>query len=132
MRYLTLEEVKQLHERVVKQSGGSEGIRDEGALESALAQPQMSFAGEDLYPTLAAKAASLAYSLVQNHAFIDGNKRVGHAAMEVFLLLNGYEIAASVEAQEAIFLDVAAGRLSREGLTTWIEIHMVSYRGGEV
>ena len=92
MRYLTLGEVVELHRRLLAQSGGSAGIRDIGLLESALAQPRATFDGNDLHPTVADKAAALGFALVANHPFVDGNKRVGHAAMEVFLVLNGYEI----------------------------------------
>lgn len=126
-RYPTADQVKALHALVLERSGGSPGLRDEGALEAAEAQPQASFGGEDLYPSLAEKAAALAYALVQNHAFIDGNKRIGHAAMEVFLLLNGYEITATVDDQEALFLSLAAGEVSREALATWIAEHVVPY-----
>ena len=94
MRYLTLAEVVELHRRLLQATGGAPGVRDFGALESAIAQPKASFAGVDLHPTLAEKAAALAFSLVQNHPFVDGNKRVGHAAMETFLVLNGNEICA--------------------------------------
>lgn len=89
MRYLSVEEVILLHSLLISQSGGSAGLRDRGALESAMAQPEASFGGEELYPSLAAKAASLGHSLIQNHPFVDGNKRIGHGAMEVFLFLNG-------------------------------------------
>src|SRR5690348_2906820 len=88
-------------------------FRDRCALESAVAQPEASFGGKELYPDLASKAAALAHSLIQNHAFVDGNKRIGHAAMEVFLLLNGYEINSSVDDQEKIIIDVASGKVSR-------------------
>lgn len=71
--------------------GGILGLRDRGSLESAVAQPEMTFDGDDLYPTITDKAAALGYSLIQNHPFLDGNKRAGHATMEVFLLLNGYD-----------------------------------------
>ena len=84
MRYLSLQEVISLHSFLISQSGGSSGLRDRGALESAVAQPEASFGGEDLYPSLASKAAALGHSLIQNHPFVDGNKRVAHAAMEVF------------------------------------------------
>ena len=130
-RYLDVERVKRLHALVLERSGGSAGLRDEGALESAVAQPQASFGGEDLYPSLVEKAAALAYALVKNHAFIDGNKRIGQAAMEVFLLLNGYEIAATVDDQETLFLNLAAGEVSREALTAWIAKHVVSHSGAE-
>lgn len=82
MRYLSLAEVIELHRRVVDQSGGASGLRDTGRLESAVAQPRISFAGRDLYPSLIEKAGALCFSLVQNHPFVDGNKRLGHAAME--------------------------------------------------
>ena len=126
MRYLTLRETLALYHRVIDQSGGSRGIRDLGAIESALAQPQMTFGGADLYPTLAEKAAILGFSLIMNHPFIDGNKRLGHAAIEVFLVLNGYEIEASVDEQESVILQVASGEMGREAFTHWLQIHIHS------
>jgi death-on-curing protein len=125
MRYLTLKRVLYLHQLVIERSGGSHGLCDQGALESALAQPRMTFDQIDLYPTLAAKTAALGYSLIQNHPFIDGNKRVGHAAMEAMLGLNGYEITAPVDEQEQVVLEVASGQTSREGLAEWLEVHLV-------
>lgn len=124
IRYLTVGEVLRLHTLVLEQSGGSEGIRDRGALESAVAQPMATFGGEDLYDTIPKKAAALALSLVSNHAFVDGNKRIGHAAMEVFLTLNGFTVNAGVEEQEELFLSLADGEISRETLTEWIEAHL--------
>ena len=81
MRYLTLKEALELHSRVIEQSGGSSGIRDFGLLESALAQPLMTFGGVDLYPTISEKASALCFSIVKNHPFVDGNKRLAHAVM---------------------------------------------------
>ncbi len=95
-------------------------MRDPNGLESALAQPRMTFGGEDLYPSLVEKAAALGFSLVMNHPFVDGNKRVGHAAMETFLVLNGYEIQASVDDQEEVILRLAAGELDRPTFTAWL------------
>ena len=125
MRYLTLNELLQLHRHLAEQSGGSAGIHSVGALESALAQPRMTFGGEDLYPTIIEKAAALGFSLIRNHPFVDGNKRTGHAAMEVFLILNGYEIDASVDEQEQIILQLAAGELERKAFTDWLRAHVV-------
>jgi death-on-curing protein len=125
MRYLSLQEVISLHSLLIAQSGGSSGLRDRGALESAVAQPEASFGGQDLYPDLASKAAALGHSLIQNHPFVDGNKRVGHAAMEVFLLLNGNELDASVDEQEKIIIEVASGNVSRIELSGWISKHIV-------
>ena len=125
MRYLTLNEVLEVHRQVMAQSGGAEGLMHLPALESALAQPQMTFGGEDLYPTLVDKAAALGYALIMNHPFLDGNKRTGHAAMEVFLVLNGYEIRATVAEQEHVMLQVAASEIDREEFTTWLRTHVV-------
>ena len=125
MRYLSLQEVISLHSLLISQSGGSSGLRDRGALESAVAQPEASFGGEELYPDLASKAAALGHSVIQNHPFVDGNKRVGHAAMEVFLLLNSHEIDASVDEQETIIIAVASGKLSRIQLSEWIRKHII-------
>ena len=90
MRYLTLAEVLDLHHRVIEMSGGGDGVRDLAGVESAVAQPQMTFAGDELYPTIESKATALCFSLVMNHPFVDGNKRIGHAAMETFLVMNGH------------------------------------------
>jgi len=87
MRYLTLNEVLAVHDQVMRQSGGVVGVLNLPALESALAQPRMTFGAEDLYPTLVEKAAALGHSLIANHPLVDGNKRTGHAAMEVFLMV---------------------------------------------
>ena len=97
MRYLTLGEVVELRRRFLQASGGTPGIRDLGALDSAVAQARATFGGSDLYPTVVEKAAALCFSLVQSHPFVDGNQRVGHAAMETFLVLNGAEIDAAVD-----------------------------------
>lgn len=119
-RYLTLAEVLELHRMALEQSGGLDGVRDPGGLDSALAQPLMTFDGAELYPTLAEKASALGFSLVGNHPFMDGNKRVGHAAMETFLVLNGWELTAGVDEQEAVILRLAAGELKREAFTAWV------------
>ena len=125
MRYLTLAEVLDLHRRIIEQTGGSPRLRDLGALESAIAQPRMTFGGENLYPTLVDKSAALCFSIIYNHPFVDGNKRVAHAAMEVFLILNGFQIRASADEQEQIILGLASGNLSREQLVTWLHDHIV-------
>ena len=126
MRYLTLTEVLQLYRLLMEQSGGTVGIFNLLSLESAIAQPYMTFNGAELYPTIADKSSALGFSLVMNHAFVDGNKRIGHAAMEVFLVLNGYEIDASADEQEAIILNLAAGKLDREKFTDWLRQHIKS------
>jgi len=124
MRHLSLAEVIELHRMVIEQAGGAPGLRDLGALESAVAQPRMTFGGNDLYPSLVEKSAALCFSLVNNHPFVDGNKRVGHAAMETLLVLNGFEIDASTDEQEQLVLALAAGQLSREDLVGWLRGHV--------
>lgn len=124
MRHLTLGELIELHRRIIAQSGGADGVRDLGLAESALAQPQMSFGGTELYPTLAEKAAALCFSLVMNHPFVDGNKRIGHAAMDVFLVMNGFELTADVDDSESVILRLAAGELGRLLFTEWVIQHV--------
>jgi death-on-curing protein len=126
MRYLSLLEILELHEAIIASTGGARGIRDVGALESAVNQPRLTFDQADLYPDLVSKAAALCFSLVRSHPFIDGNKRTGHAAMETFLILNGSEIDADVEEQERLILDLTAGKLTREELTFWLNDHITS------
>jgi death-on-curing protein len=121
MRFLTLIEVLELHRRVIEQSGGAFGIREVGLLESAIAQPRMTFGGEDLYPSLLEKAAALGFSIIMNHPFVDGNKRTGHAVTETFLVLNGMEISASVDEQEDVILAIASGALGREAFVEWLQ-----------
>lgn len=124
MRYLSLLEVLELHDKLVEVSGGARGVRDMHALESAINQPRLMFNQTDLYPDILTKAAALCFFLVANHPFIDGNKRIGHAAMEIFLILNGFEIDASIDEQEEIILKLAAGGLNRGLFTEWLKAHV--------
>ncbi len=125
MRYLSLREILELHDTLIVLSGGSYGIRNIGALKSAINQPRLTFDQTDLYPDLISKAAALCFSLVMNHPFIDGNKRIGHAAMETFLILNGYEIEATISEQEQLILDLATGNITRESFIKWLKYHVI-------
>lgn len=129
IRFLTLAEVYALQAEALRNAGGKPGVRDAGGVESAVAQPQMTFGGEDFYPTLVEKAVALGFSLIKNHAFVDANKRVGHAAMETFLVLNGYEIDCDVDEQERVIKSVAAGTTGREEFTEWVQAHTVLFAG---
>jgi death on curing protein len=124
MRQVSVAEIVELHRRILLQTRGAEGIRDPAALESAIAQPFQTFAGEALYPSLAAKAAALGFFIIRNHPFVDGNKRVGHAALEIMLVLNGSELAATTDEQEHVVLAVASGAMSREEFSEWVETHV--------
>lgn len=85
----------------------------------------MMFGGEKLYPTLAEKASALGFSLIKNHPFVDGNKRIGYGAIELFLRLNGYELGGTVDDQESVILRVAAGEMEREEFTDWLRENLV-------
>lgn len=124
MNYISLDAVLAFYRRIVQTIGGSEKLLNRSGLESAIAQPRMTFGGKDLYPTVEEKAAALCFSLIQNHPFVDGNKRIGHAAMEMFLTSNGYGIDATVDIQEQIILGVASGEVSREQLVEWLREHI--------
>ena len=124
MRYLTLGEVLSLHAELIALSGGSPGIRDLGRVQAALAQPMATFDGAELYPGLAEKAGALGFALIQGHPFVDGNKRIGHAAVETFLVLNGFELAESVDEQERTILAIASGTVSRDAFIEWLRVHM--------
>jgi len=118
--YLSSDQVLALHALQIKRYGGASGLRDRGALESAVARPQMTFGGEDLYPDAAAKAAALMHSLVANHPFVDGNKRVGAHAALLFLRANGFEPVIAPTQLTEMTLAVARGEVSAEALAIWI------------
>ena len=112
--------VKQLHLMMAEATGGSVGLRDEGLLDSALESAFATFDGIELYPTTEEKAARLAFSLVSNHAFVDGNKRVGVFVMLCFLELNGIRINAESEDVIRLGLGVADGSMKYEEILSWI------------
>ncbi|MBQ7561211.1 MAG: type II toxin-antitoxin system death-on-curing family toxin [Synergistaceae bacterium] len=120
---LTVEQVIKLHTDLVMASGGSDGIRDMGLLDSAVNAPFQSFGGYDVYPTIYEKAARLGYGLAQNHAFIDGNKRIAAHAVLTFLSLNGIEIDCTEFELFSLFYKLAASEISFENLVDWIKTH---------
>lgn len=117
--YLSVEQVEELHRTQIEHYGGSAGCRDAGAIEAAVARPAMTFGGEDLYPDVAAKAAALMHSLVSNHPFVDGNKRVGAHAALVFIELNDWTANITPQELEDITMEVARGNIDVEPLTIW-------------
>ena len=125
MKKLTKEQILLLQQDLIEQTGGTAGLRDEGLLESALFTPFQSFDGNDMFPSLQQKAARLGFGLVQNHPFVDGNKRIGAHAMLVFLSLNGVELAYTQQELSGMILDVAAGKQSFEDMVVWIKQHQV-------
>lgn len=128
MIYLYPKQVLYLYERIIEQSGGTAGLRDEGLLESAVYRPQASFGGQELYPDLFSKAAALGHSLINNHAFVDGNKRVGFEAMRLMLRLNGYDLRASTDAKFEFVLGVATKRITEQDMADWLNARSKPYR----
>lgn len=126
MNYLTPEQVLFLHARLIEETGGGHGVRDVNLLESAVARPQSTFGGEDLYPDLFSKAAALMDSLVRNHPFIDGNKRTGIAAAALFLRQNNRHLTATSTELEEFTLHVAKSRLTITEIAEWFREHSVA------
>ena len=123
MKKLSKKQILMLHTQLIQQTGGSEGVRDYNLLDSALETPFQSFGGEELYPTIQAKAARLGYGLIKNHCMIDGNKRIGTHAMLVFLALNGIELKYTQKELYETILDIAAGKIGYEDLLQWVLNH---------
>lgn len=123
MKILSERQILMLHEHLIDETGGSPGLRDNGLLQSALAAPFQSFEGLDAFPSLQQKAARLAYGLVKNHPFVDGNKRIGAHAMLVFLALNGIELDYEQEELSALILAVAANEIGYEEILQWMLGH---------
>ncbi len=121
-KFVTKEEAIAIHDFLIEQLGGSFGIRDEGLLESALAQPQASFFGELLHPTIAEQAAAYLYHISGNHPFLDGNKRAAFGVMDAFLRVNGYLLNLSKEDKYDLVLRVAQGQLEKAELSEILRI----------
>ncbi|MBQ7671017.1 MAG: type II toxin-antitoxin system death-on-curing family toxin [Clostridia bacterium] len=123
MKILTKDQIILLHSQLIEETGGSDGLRDEGLLDSAILAPFQSFGGKDLYPTALEKGVQLGFGLIQNHAFIDGNKRIGAHTMLVFLALNGYSFSYTQEELSDIILAVASGEKNSQDLLLWLKSH---------
>ena len=118
--YPTIQETLELHEQLIKRFGGSAGVRDLGLLESALLRPQTGY-----YETLSLQAAALLQSLIQNHSFIDGNKRVAFATTAIFLRMNGYRLNVEADNGESFLIDeTIQKRISINDIATWLETYM--------
>lgn len=124
MKILSKRQILMLHTALISQTGGLDGIRDEGLLESALNAPFQTFAEQDLYPTVLEKAARLGYGIIRNHPFLDGNKRIGTHAMLVFLDIN--QLSLSYEDDDLILtiLQIASGAKGYEELLEWLKAHL--------
>lgn len=124
MKILKKRQILLLHSALIAESGGSDGIRDEGLLDSAVNTPFQTFSGQDLYPTVLEKAVRLGFGLIRNHPFIDGNKRIGTHAMLVFLNLNSITLSYEDDELISTILSVASGEMDADGLLKWIQQHI--------
>ncbi|MBW4691388.1 MAG: type II toxin-antitoxin system death-on-curing family toxin [Lyngbya sp. HA4199-MV5] len=120
-KFLSVVETLSIHTRQLKKYGGTAGIRDEGLLESALAQPQATFGGEFLHATIYEQAAAYLYHLAKNHPFLDGNKRTAFAVMDTFLRVNGYRLLLTDEQAYTLVQEVVTGRISKTDLAALLE-----------
>ncbi|MEO7315095.1 MAG: type II toxin-antitoxin system death-on-curing family toxin [Ginsengibacter sp.] len=122
---ISIKEVEEIHKKLIKIFGGSHGIRDLSALDSALARPFQTFDSEELFPTPVSKAASLIESILMNHPFIDGNKRTGYVLMRSLLINDGLDIKASQEEKYEFVIDIASGRSKLPEIVDWLNIHVI-------
>ena len=124
MIYLTREEILRFHERLIEQYGGSHGIRDENLLDSALSVPFQSFGDFEFYPTVLEKAVRLCFGLVENHPFIDGNKRVGAMALLTTLNINNISLRTDSDELSEVTLSLSSGKIDYEDLLRWVREHV--------
>jgi len=122
-------EVEFLHQILIDKFGGTRGIRDKGALESALARPFQTFEGQDLYPTVLDKASSLIESILINHPFLDGNKRLGYALLRLYLLKNNLDILASQDNKYEFVIGIASGVLKHPEILSWLKANTKTTKG---
>lgn len=125
MKRLTKQHIIMLHSKLIQETGGIDGIRDESLLDSAINAPFQSYDGIDMYPSIQQKGARLGYGLIANHAFIDGNKRIGVHAMLVFLTMNGIELSYTQDELADMVLKVASGEFNFQSMLLWISEHQI-------
>ena len=121
IQYLNLNQILVIHEMMIKEFGGSLGIREQNLLESAIARPRMSVFGEDAYPSLFMKVAVLFHSIIKNHPFLDGNKRTAFAAAHMMLLRNGYDTTTSDDENIKMCLNASEDKIIEDGIAKWFE-----------
>lgn len=121
----TKEQIILIHSICIQKSGGIDSLRDESLLESALNTPFQTFSGEELYPTIQRKAAMLCYTLINNHPFIDGNKRIGILILIAFLELNGIYLNCTNDEVITLGLGIASGKITSHQISNWIISHSI-------
>ena len=124
MIWIEAEDVILIHSRIIQAAGGIDGLRDRASLEAALAAPLQSYAGQDLFPSDIEKIARLGYGLAANHAFIDGNKRIGAMLTQLLLKWNGHHLELQKGELADMFIAIASGSAGEQDLSAWIRAHI--------
>lgn len=124
MIWVTVDDVIMIHSRIIQVTGGIDGLRDRAGLEAAIAAPLQSFGGEDLFPTDIDKIARVGFGLASNHAFIDGNKRIGAMITQLLLKWNGYQLNLEQGELADMFIAIADGKRNEQDLLKWIQNHI--------
>lgn len=124
MIWITADDVIQIHSLVIQRSGGMDGLRDRASLEAAVSAPMQSFGGQDFYSTTVEKIARLGYGLASNHAFVDGNKRIGAMMTQLLLKWNGFQMSLRSGELADMFIAIADGSAKESDLLDWIQRHL--------
>lgn len=124
MIWVTVDDIILIHSRIIQVTGGIDGLRDRSGLEAALAFPLQTFGGKDLFPSELEKIARLGFGLASNHAFIDGNKRIGAMMTQLLLKWNGYSLSLAEGELSEMFISIAEGKHKAEDLLKWIQAHL--------
>ncbi len=122
---ISIDEVINIHNLLIESFGGSRGIRDKNALQAAISRPYQTFQDKELYPKPEDKASAILESIISNHPFVDGNKRIGYVLMRLILIENGMDITTSKEEKFEFILDVAKGKLKFEQIKLWIQTNLI-------
>ncbi len=123
MKQISKRQILLIHDRLISESGGANGVRDESLLESALAVPYQEFGGMSNYPTIEEKAARMGFGIIKNHPFLDGNKRTGAHIMLLLLYINGVDLVYEQEELIEVILDLASGKTGYNDLLSWVKEH---------
>ena len=124
MIWITADDAISVHSRVIQVSGGIDGIRDRAGLAAAISAPLQSFGGRDLFPTVIEKIARIGYGVAANHAFLDGNKRIGAMLTQLLLKWNGFRLELQSGELAGMFISIAAGSSDESALLQWIQTHL--------
>ena len=125
MIWITTDDIILIHSRIIKGSGGLDGLRDRASLEAAVAAPMQSFGGQDLFPSEIEKIARLGFGLAANHAFVDGNKRIGAMMVQLLLKWNGYHLQLRTGELADMFISIAEGSADEPALLRWLRVHLL-------